>query len=144
MLYLLVGVQIGKCNVMLFQLPQPFPLVSVAPPRASIPPVLQDFRIELPKHWNSLYVVSYIRHEDFFRLSFVTLRVRVPPHPLDSETGCTGELWSNRILLILEPKRIAFFLGEKKNSKKKSEKKWIFEIFWDFHISETGWTGKLW
>ena len=52
---------------------------------------------------NFLYVASYIRHEDFLLLlrppsSSVTL---VLP-PLDSETGWTGELWSNRILLILE------------------------------------------
>ena len=42
------------------------------------------------------FIISNIRHEDF-RLC-VTLRV----HPLDSETGWTGELWSNTVLLILE------------------------------------------
>ena len=41
--------------------------------------------------------VSNIRHEDFFR-PFVAL---ILP-PLKSETGWTGELWSNRFLLILE------------------------------------------
>ena len=47
---------------------------------------------------------SYIRHEDFlcpldsFFFSSVTLRVP----PLDSETGWTGELWSNCVFLILE------------------------------------------
>ena len=39
---------------------------------------------------------SKIRQEDFLR-SYVTLR----GPPLDSETGWTGELWSNRVLLIL-------------------------------------------
>ena len=29
-----------------------------------------------------------------------SVALRVPP--LDSETGCTGELWSNRVPLILE------------------------------------------
>ena len=49
-------------------------------------------------------VSSYIRHKDFLRsfvcpdFSSVTLR----PPPLDSETGWTGELWSNRGFLILE------------------------------------------
>ena len=43
---------------------------------------------------------SNIRHEDFrlFVRSCVTLR----GHPLDSETGWTGELWSNPVLLISE------------------------------------------
>ena len=48
--------------------------------------------------------LSNIRHEDFrpsvrsFVLPCVTLR----GPPLDSETGWTGELWSNPVLLILE------------------------------------------
>ena len=45
--------------------------------------------------------LSNIRHEDFrpdSSSSSVTLRVP----PLDSETGWTGELWSNRVVLILE------------------------------------------
>ena len=41
--------------------------------------------------------IPYIRHEDF-RSFFVMLR----GPPLKSETGCTGELWSNRVLLILK------------------------------------------
>jgi hypothetical protein len=50
-------------------------------------------------------ITSKIRHEDFLRpLSFVLrpsyVTLRLPP--LDSETGWTGELWSNRVLLILE------------------------------------------
>ena len=39
------------------------------------------------------------------RISFVLLRPapsRSGDSPLDSETGWTGELWSNRVLLILE------------------------------------------
>ena len=50
--------------------------------------------IEWPKEQRE---ASNIRHEDF-RSSLVTLRVP----PLDSETGWTGELWSNPVLLILE------------------------------------------
>ena len=46
----------------------------------------------------TLILKSYIRHEDFLRPSSVTL---VLP-PMKSETGWTGELWSNRVLLILE------------------------------------------
>ena len=34
--------------------------------------------------------------------------------PLDSETGRTGELWANHILLILKTKMIAFFFWQKK------------------------------
>ena len=41
---------------------------------------------------------SYIRHEDFLLL----LRHAQGTPPLKSETGWTGELWSNRVLLILE------------------------------------------
>ena len=45
-------------------------------------------------------LISYIRHEDFSPAppSFVTLR----GPPLDSEMDWTGELWSNRVLLICE------------------------------------------
>ena len=40
--------------------------------------------------------ISFVR--SFVRPSCVTLR----GPPLDSETGWTGELWSNPVLLILE------------------------------------------
>ena len=57
----------------------------------------------------------------FILPSFFTLRLP----PLDSETGWTGELWSNPVLLILEN---FFFL-------KKSDFFFIyFEIFSDFQI----------
>ena len=36
----------------------------------------------------------------FVRLSSSSVTLRVPP--LDSETGWTGELWSNCVLLIVE------------------------------------------
>jgi hypothetical protein len=36
------------------------------------------------------------------RISFVRMFVTLRGPPLDSETGWTGELWSNRVLLILE------------------------------------------
>ena len=55
--------------------------------------------------------ISKIRHNDFFHSFSVTLRVP----PLDSETGWTGELWSNRVLLILENLEDSIF---KKNLKK--------------------------
>ena len=45
-----------------------------------------------------LDMLSYIRHEDFLRPPCVTF---VLP-PLDSVMGRTGELWSNRVVLILE------------------------------------------
>ena len=49
-----------------------------------------------------------LRHEDFLLPSF-SVRLRGPL--LKSETGWTGELWPNRVLLIL---RIAFFSPAKK------------------------------
>ena len=45
-------------------------------------------------------VESNIRHEDF--RSSVRPCVTLMGPPLDSETGWTGELWSNPVLLILE------------------------------------------
>ena len=45
---------------------------------------------------------SYIRHEDFLRSSSPILRHTQGTAPLDSETGLTGELWSNCVILILE------------------------------------------
>ena len=49
-------------------------------------------------------ILSYIRHEDFLLLLLLlrppSVTLRGPP--LDSETGWTGELWSKRVLLILE------------------------------------------
>ena len=56
-----------------------------------------------PRRSSSSCSSSYIRHEDF-----LLLLLRPPPPsrsgdpPLDSETGWTGELWSNCVLLILE------------------------------------------
>ena len=50
------------------------------------------------KHWKRS---SNIRHENF--RSFVRLFFVSSGYPtLDSETGCTGELWSNRVVLISE------------------------------------------
>ena len=77
------------------------------------------------------------------RISFVLRNARVPP--LDSETGWTGELWSN-----LKTKRIAIFFWQKNNQKnvflnKSDFFKRFFEIFkifffdhfwhfWDFFL----------
>ena len=47
-----------------------------------------------------VHLVSYIRHEDFLRPDFFSVRLRVPP--LYSEMGWTGELWSKTKFLILE------------------------------------------
>ena len=84
------------------------------------------------QHWyvRLKYSKSYIRHEDFFRPSSVTLRVS---HQ-DSATGWTGELWSNRVLLILESKKNSFFLEDFFFSFFcKSNFLWLFKIFgiWD-------------
>ena len=50
--------------------------------------------------------ISYIRHKDFLLLLLLLLlrppSVTLRGSPLDSEMGWTGELWSNRVLLILE------------------------------------------
>ena len=43
---------------------------------------------------------SYIKHKDILLLRPSSVTLRGPP--LDSETGWTGELWSNRVLLICE------------------------------------------
>ena len=45
---------------------------------------------------------SYIRHKDFLHLDSVRQSVMLILPPLDSETGWTGELWSNRVVPILE------------------------------------------
>ena len=57
------------------------------------------FQVSLMFHSDSPLKESYIRHKDF-RWSSFFVRLRVPP--LDSETGWTGEHWSNPILLIFE------------------------------------------
>ena len=47
--------------------------------------------------------LSYIRHEDFRPSSVLRPSVcNAQGTPLDSETGWTGDLWSNPVLLILE------------------------------------------
>ena len=62
----------------------------------------QQLRRDDKASWIQVYCEeSYIRHEDFFRPSPSSSVTLVLP-PLKSETGWTGELWSNRILLILE------------------------------------------
>ena len=61
--------------------------------------------VQNPVRTTNFCLRSKIRREDFLCL-FV--RPPLPPPsrsgypPLDSETGWTGELWSNRVLLILE------------------------------------------
>ena len=47
-------------------------------------------------------VASNIRHKDFRPSSSFSVRLRGPPPPLGSETGCTGGPWPNGGLLILE------------------------------------------
>ena len=47
-------------------------------------------------------VLSKITHEDFLCLFVCLSSVTLRGLPLDSETGWTGELWLNTVLLILE------------------------------------------
>ena len=52
---------------------------------------------------NNWIAQSYIRHEDFRPPSSSVLLCNAQgTPPLKSETGWTGELWSSRVLVILE------------------------------------------
>ena len=56
-------------------------------------------------------------HIQFYTLEFLSVQpsvlssVTLTGHPLDSETGWTGELWSN-IILLNKYKRIDLFSGK--------------------------------
>ena len=65
-------------------------------PSALHPDSLQQGRYSAGDDTGQGCVISKIKHEDFRPSDSVTLRVR----PLDSETGWTGEIKLNRVLLI--------------------------------------------
>ena len=69
--------------------------------------VIVETEIERPvvKLINPVEHPSKIRHEDFlcsFVRLYVCMFITLRGPTLDSETGWTGELWSNLVLLILE------------------------------------------
>ena len=84
------------------------------------------------------YPILGVRISCFVLLRPPLSRSRYRHPPLKSETVWTGELWSKRVLLILETKRIALvflsFLARKKiyflNFLIFWEK-WFLKIFWD-------------
>ena len=82
-------------------------LASMEEPEAGLQTGLRgyDWTKEFDKK-NLLFVLqkvklSYIRHKDILRPS-PSFSVKLRPPPLDSEMGWTGELWLNRVFLILE------------------------------------------
>ena len=89
----------------------------------------RSYCIRVQETRDKLILTSNIRHGFPSRLcSSVTLR----GPPLDSEKGLTGELWSNRVLLILENKDNSIFFGKKNTFKIVRFLRKIFYLFLDF------------
>ena len=65
--------------------------------------------------WFKLFSLNPILDtRKFFVRSFVrpSSSITLVLHPLDSETNCTGELWLNGVLLILENSKDSLFCGK--------------------------------
>ena len=97
-----------------------------------------------------LFLSSYNRKRKYSPAATPTTPTTAAPSrsgdpPLDSETGWTGELWSNRIVLILEnyDNSISFLFGLKKlffcfvfYLGIFGDFSGILEIIWDFHLKQ--------